>query len=95
MLFKIERQIEASALLQNQIKRRDEVLNEVFDPEVRDIMRDISHVGRAAVLLNSGGWFIYVVPAMLTVLAFGKIKTLVKEALMFPEGRFADDYAAN
>lgn len=86
-LLKVEEQVEQDDVLKRQLARRSEVLSEVVDPDVRAIMRSISHVGRAAVILNSGGWFIYVVPAMLALIAFGRIKAIVKELLVFPEGR--------
>jgi len=95
MLFKVEQQIESSELLRNRLEKRNSVLSEVFDPDIIEIRKDINHVARYAVLLNSGGWFIYIIPAMITVLAFGKIKGLVKELLMFPEDRFAEGCRAN
>lgn len=90
MLMSIESHVENNEILKKQINRRTEVLSKVEDNEVKSVMRSISHVGRAAVLLNSGGWFIYVIPALLTIATFGRIKGLVKELLVFPDSHMSD-----
>ncbi len=87
-LVSIDAKIEKNPVLQKQIQRRREALCAVIDPDVQECMKDLNYVARTALLVNSGGWYIYLVPIALIWSAFDRIKEEVRELLAMPEAQF-------
>lgn len=88
LIRNVERAVEDDDGLRRRIEKRRELMNSCINPEIRELERRIGKITKLALLINTGGWLIYVVPILLVLVCFGWFKTLVgklRDALLVPE----------
>lgn len=78
------RAVHADQDLQRRISKRDAVL-ESANQEIRDLVDQACRVAYKALLVNSGGWYFYLVPLTAAYWPIRRICNAVDRLLMIPE----------
>lgn len=66
------------------VEKRLELINACQNEEVRSIFERACSTAAKAFLINSGGWIVYVVPAVMCLLFYKSFKHLVSELVAAP-----------
>ncbi len=88
LLRSVDRAIAEDSGLKKRIEKRRELIEACINPEIREFERRISSVTRRALVVNTGGWIIYLIPVVLAAVCFGWVKRFVgklRDALLVPE----------
>lgn len=78
------RQIRADEELKALIDKRVEALRQCDNREIVKAFMLTSKVIRRAILVNSGGWFIYVVPVLAVLVGIDELMNLAKSLVVTP-----------
>lgn len=67
--------------LRERVERRRAIIESCRNPEIRRIVKEADAVLQNAMIANTGGWYVYVVPIAIVVVFIKKISTVAKELL--------------
>lgn len=81
LILKVEKIIETNEMVKKHVERRMEFVNTCDIPEVTKILARTSNIGLKALLLNTGGWFIYLIPIVILILAFKWLKDIIVQTI--------------
>lgn len=70
--------------LREWIRKKEELIDNCHVQEVQAIRSENIRLLAGAVIANSGGWFIYIVPMIAAVLCFHKLKEFITKLVLFP-----------
>lgn len=71
--------------LRRRIDRRIAIVESCDMPEVKEILKETRRALTIAVLVNHGGWGIYVVPFLALIFCLARLKDFVLKATAFPD----------
>src|SRR5690606_2255734 len=75
-----------------EVEKRLRMLETCQLPEFREIRKEASQTTFLTVLANSGAWFIYIIPILVVVVCYQRLKEFVRTLLGTP-GRTLDQLA--
>jgi len=61
-VFAFRRRFASDSAFRKRVEHRENVLESYMDPDFRDLRREYARIFREIMLVNSGGWFVYLVP---------------------------------
>lgn len=70
--------------LNDQAENRLKLINETQNEEVIKIFKKTNRIIRKAVIINNGGWLIYLVPIIIIVAAFSNFKKSIYKLVSMP-----------
>jgi hypothetical protein len=88
-LARIEAELRRNSGLRQRSTARSKVMDDCDVAEARLIRRKCNQIGAAALVVNSGGWAIYVVPVLFVLAGFSELKRRIKAVLSISESDFA------
>jgi len=94
LLSAIEQAMKTDEALRKRIEKRRELLDACINPDVKQIRTDVQKISQKALLINLGGWAIYVVPVIVAFASCKAASRFIKNTLLIPEGelqRFSHD----
>lgn len=68
-----------------EMTRLEKLIEECPLDEVRDVRNKSVGWGMLGFLVNSGGWFVYIVPPVLLAISYGTIRSFIKKLIVLPE----------
>jgi len=77
--------IESDQGLRKRVERRIELLDNHPSDEIKKIRDDAAKYFGRALLINTGGWMIYLFPIILSIILFSEIKSKVQRISYVPE----------
>lgn len=80
-----QRAIESDPALRNRIELRLARLESLANPEARELARSACRTVYRSLLVNSAGWFVWLVPIAFVVFSFQRAYDLIKRLLTIPE----------
>jgi len=80
-----EKRFRGDLELRDEIKKKQELIDNCPINKVKEISLRNAELLTDAVVYNAGGWFIYIVPVLLGVVCYKKIKSFVTDIVLFPE----------
>ncbi|MFO0940062.1 MAG: hypothetical protein U0930_04780 [Pirellulales bacterium] len=83
--FMLKRYLAENPEVRDEVLRRSKVVESCTNQKVQDISKRLNRVLRAAFVVNTGGWAIYIVPLIVALALFRKIKSITISMLNLPE----------
>lgn len=84
-IYLIEQEFKRDKDLKKRIDARIRVMDDCTDPDAREIRKKALWIGGKATAVNSGAWFLYLLPIASVAISLSAIKTRVKAALSLTE----------
>jgi hypothetical protein len=88
-LMALEFELRRNPLLRAQVDARARVLDGCTSHHARAIRARSVQIATIALAINSGGWFIYVLPVLLLAVGYAKVKRLIASSLALSESYLA------
>lgn len=85
LIVRAEIDLEEDAALRKRVQKRRELLDACPLEEVQRIRKEAGTAMYRAVLINSGGWFVYIVPVFVLIGCASRVQSFVKASLTMPE----------
>lgn len=73
-LWAFHREYERNAKFRNRIDAEFETIKNISDPRLSEVVEETADVCRAVCVLNSGGWLIFVIPAIIAFVFTARIR---------------------
>lgn len=71
--------------LKDRIKKRRQIVEECKDVEVQEIRKLMEGFSKEAILINNGGWLVYVVPVVISIIFCEQASRKIKSFLFVKE----------
>ncbi len=84
-IYKTNKYFEENPKLNSKIEIRKNYLDSSPVSEVKTIYKENVKLFLLTIAANSGGWIIYIIPAIIIALTFNSIKNLVRKLVFVPE----------
>lgn len=84
-LVAVTQEMRRNTALRRQVDLRVQELDACASPEVRAVWRDIRSVATRALLVNHGGWFIYVLPLAPSCFVLRHLGQVIKASASVPK----------
>ena len=84
-LVAVEYELRRNPLLRTQVDARARILDGCTSRRARAIRARSVQLATAALAVNSGGWLIYVLPLLLLVVGYSRVRQLIASALTLSE----------
>jgi hypothetical protein len=84
-LMAVEQELRRNPLLRTQVEARARILDGCTSRRARAIRARSVQIATTALAVNSGGWFIYVLPVVLPIVGYSKVKGLIASSLALSE----------
>lgn len=81
-LFLAYRKYKDDPSIEENFQRFEKLIDESQFEEIKNIDENSAVVTGVALVVNSGGWLIYVIPALLLAVSFGTIQMIAKKLLV-------------
>jgi len=75
---------EKQSSIRREVNKHSQIIDQCTDNELVDIFKQSNEILSFALIANTAGWFIYIIPIALFVLAFKKVLGLVKDITLMP-----------
>ncbi|MDT7809819.1 MAG: hypothetical protein QOJ70_3632 [Acidobacteriota bacterium] len=85
LIVRAEIDLQENAALRKRVQKRRELLDACPLEEVQRIRKEAGAAMFRAVVINSGGWFVYIVPFFVLLGCASRVQAFVKAALTLPE----------
>lgn len=73
-LWAFRREYERSESFRNQINKQYDSIRSVSNPELSKVVEDTADICKTVFLLNSGGWLIFIIPAIMAIVFTSSIR---------------------
>jgi hypothetical protein len=82
--YKFQARYQRDEVFRNTINQRRRIVEASQNSELKNIVSRANNVIQEAIVLNAGGWFIFVVPIAICHLAFKRISKVAKDLIALP-----------
>ena len=87
-LYQTNKYFEKNPKANSKVETRKKYLDESSLQEVKDIYKENVRLFLLTIAINSGGWIIYIVPAIFIAFIYESIKNVIKKMVFLPENDF-------
>lgn len=84
-IYETKKYFDENPKLNSKVEYRRQLLDSSPLQEVKDIYKESVRLFLLTIGANSGGWVVYIVPALIIALMYGSIKNSIKKMLFLPE----------
>ena len=85
LIYETQKYLEKDTNLAKKVETRKKLLEHSDNKELKEIYKKNVELLAVTMLINSGGWVIYVIPVLIIAFTFSYIKNLVKKLVFVPE----------